>query len=105
MVVTAAGARFRSLSRGKNPCVSSVEPLPPPAAQRRAADEPDRAVPGESANPALGDRVLARIARRRRSGRRRPPVSPTALNEELAAALLYGRRSGSVTASPARPPR
>jgi hypothetical protein len=48
--------------------------------------------------------ALARLAR---SARRRPvcdPVATPVLGEEEAATLLYGERSGTVVASPARPP-
>jgi hypothetical protein len=88
--------------------VSSADPTAEVARQAAAA----------VASPARGDdhatrqprgavareRVAALVARRPRHRAPHLPVSPSVLNEELAAALLYGNRSGSVSASPARPP-
>jgi hypothetical protein len=72
--------------------------------------QPNAIAPGEAAGAGssaarLSGRVAALLARGRQRRAGHVPVSSSALNEELAVALLYGRRSGSVSASPARPPR
>jgi hypothetical protein len=78
-------------------------PLRTPDAPGAGQQQPDRE--GDAGRAATAGRFRALIARRRRALDHRLPVSPSALNEELALTLLYGTRSGSVTPSPKRPPR
>lgn len=90
----------------------ALRPAPPVA----DGGEADRRLPlawltGSAMVPArlplarLTGRTRVLLARGRRRRASHLPVSPSALNEEMAAALLYGTRSGSVSASPTQPPR
>jgi hypothetical protein len=83
--------------------VSSVEAEPVTSASSRRG-EPARRRFSTSARR-LAARVATMLARGRRGDAEHLPVSPSAMNEELAVTLLYGKRSGGVTASPVRPPR